>query len=70
MKSLGILLIVVGVIMLIFKGITFTQEKKVVDLGPVEINKKEKKRIDWPMYAGAAITAVGAFLVLGSKRGK
>ncbi|HEY8398455.1 MAG TPA: hypothetical protein VIK80_10965 [Flavihumibacter sp.] len=70
MKSFGILLIVIGIVMLIFKGFTFTQEKKVVDLGPVEINKKEKKRIDWPMYAGAAITAVGAFLVLGSKRGK
>ncbi len=45
MKILGIGLIVIGIVMLVFRGFNFTQEKKVVDLGPVEINKKENKEI-------------------------
>lgn len=70
MKTFGVVLIVAGIAMLLFRGFTFTQEKKVVDLGPVEINKKEKKHVNWPMYAGAVVTAVGAFLVIGSKKGR
>ena len=63
MKVIGIVLIGVGIIMLIFRGFSFTQEKKVVDLGPVEINKKEKKSVNWPMYAGGIAVIAGVCLV-------
>lgn len=39
MKIAGILLIIAGILMLIFRGFNFTQEKKLVDIGPLEINK-------------------------------
>lgn len=68
MRTIGIILIVVGIAMFIFRGFSFTQEKKVVDLGPLEINKKEKKNVSWPIYAGAVVTAVGAFLVVSKKK--
>lgn len=68
MRIFGIILIVIGIAMFLFRGFSFTQEKNVVDLGPVEINKKEKKNVSWPMYAGAIVTAVGAFLVVSGKK--
>ncbi len=68
MRTFGIILIVIGIAMFLFRGFSFTQEKEVVDLGPVEINKKEKKNISWPVYAGAVVTAVGAFLVVSGKK--
>jgi hypothetical protein len=43
MKPLGIILIILGAVMCIFTSVNFTKETKVVDLGPVEINKKENK---------------------------
>ena len=52
MKVLGIALIAIGILMLVFRGFSFTQEKKIVDTGPVEINSKQKKSINWPLYAG------------------
>lgn len=70
MKTFGFVLIVVGIAMLLFRGFSFTQEKEVVDIGPVEINKKEKKNVNWPLYAGGIVAAVGVFMVLGSKKGK
>jgi hypothetical protein len=70
MRIAGIILIVAGILMFIFNGINFTTEKKVVDLGPVEINKKEKKSLGWPVYAGGIVTLAGVLvLVAGNKKG-
>ncbi|TKK70913.1 hypothetical protein FC093_04250 [Ilyomonas limi] len=68
MRILGIILIVVGVLMLIFTNISFTKEEKVVDVGPLEVNKKEKHTIDWPNYAGAIAVIGGIALVVLDKR--
>ena len=69
MKIFGIILIVAGILMLVFGNVSFTREKKVVDLGPVEINKKEKKTIAWPNYAGGITILAGVVILLaGSKR--
>jgi uncharacterized membrane protein YdcZ (DUF606 family) len=70
MKLFGIILIVAGVLMLVFGNISFTTEKKVVDIGPLEINKKEKKTIDWPNYAGVIALVGGVLMVaVGNKKG-
>ena len=69
MKVFGIILIVVGILMFVFGNVTFTSKKKVADVGPVEINKKEKKTIAWPNYAGGVAIAAGlVVLIAGSKR--
>lgn len=68
MKTLGIVLIVAGIAMIVIKGFSVTTEKKVVDLGPLEVNKKENKWIGWPTYAGAAVAVIGVILVATDKR--
>ncbi len=70
MKLFGIILIVAGILMLVFGNISFTTEKKVVDIGPLEINKKEKKTIGWPNYAGVIALVGGVVMVaVGNKKG-
>ena len=55
--------------MFVFANVTCTHKEKLADVGPVEINKKEKKTIAWPNYAGAIIIAAGVVvLVAGSRR--
>jgi uncharacterized membrane protein YidH (DUF202 family) len=69
MKLFGIILIAVGMLMLVFGNVSFTTDKKVVDIGPLEINKKEKKTIDWPNYAGVIALVGGiAVLAVGNKK--
>ena len=70
MKMLAIVLIVGGILMLIFRNVSFTKEEKVVDLGPVEINKKEKKTVDWPNYAGGIAVAAGVVVLVMASRKK
>jgi len=67
MKVFGIILLVVGIAMIIIRGISVPTKKKVVDLGPVEINKTENKYVGWPTYAGA-IVAIGGLIILGTAR--
>lgn len=68
MKLLGIILVVAGILMLVFGNISFTQEKKLADIGPVEINKKEKKTIAWPNYAGIIAIAGGILVIVTSNK--
>ena len=68
MKTIGIILIVAGILMAIFKGFTVSSEKEVADIGPLEINKKENKWIGWPTYAGGILALVGVILVVADRK--
>jgi hypothetical protein len=68
MKTFGIILIIAGIAMILIRGFSVVTEKKVVDVGPLEVNKKENKWIGWPTYAGAAVALVGVVMVVSDKR--
>jgi hypothetical protein len=68
MKTVGIVLIVVGIAMLIFRGFSFQTEKKVIDAGPIQVNKKENKWVGWPVYAGGIAVLAGVIVVLASRK--
>ena len=68
MKIFGTILIIAGILMIVFRGFSVQTEKKVVDLGPVEINKKENKWIGWPTYAGALAIAAGAIILVSNRK--
>ena len=68
MKVLGIILIVIGIAMIIIRQVNFTTEKKVADLGPIELNKKEHKSVAWPTYAGIGIAVCGIVVLVAGGR--
>ncbi len=68
MKGLAIVLIVVGAVMLVWTGFSYTKKEKVVDVGPVEINADKEEQVNWPPYVGGIILAGGVILLLTSKK--
>lgn len=68
MKTAGIFLIILGILMCIVTSINYTKTTKVVELGPMVINQKEHKTLAWPIYAGIGISLVGVAVVLMDKR--
>jgi drug/metabolite transporter (DMT)-like permease len=68
MKIFGIVLILIGIAMIIVRDISVPTQKKLVDIGPVEINKTENKWIGWPTYSGAVIAVVGVILVVSGRK--
>jgi uncharacterized membrane protein YdcZ (DUF606 family) len=68
MKVAGIVLIIAGIAMLIFKGFNVQTEKKVLDVGPIEVTKKENKWLGWPVYTGAVAIIAGIVIVAVSRK--
>ena len=70
MKGIGIALIIVGIVMMVFRSINFTSEKKVADIGPLEVNKQENHSVNWPLYAGIVVTVAGVVVLLAANKNK
>lgn len=68
MKVLGIVLIVAGILMFVFGKLSYTKDKKVVDIGPVQINAQEKKTLDWPDYAGGIALLAGVVVLIADRK--
>lgn len=61
-------MIAAGILMLIFRGFSFTKEKEILDVGPIELNAKEKKNVSWPMYAGGIAVLAGVVILVAGKK--
>ncbi|SKC87121.1 hypothetical protein [Ohtaekwangia koreensis] len=69
MKTVGIIVLALGILMTVFTGFNIITKKEVVDVGPIEINKEEKTPIYWsPVTGGILIVAGIVVLVIGQKR--
>lgn len=67
-KTIGVLLLAVGLIMLIWTGFSYTQREKVVDAGPVHISADKQKTVSWPPYAGGILVVAGVILLVANRR--
>ena len=69
MKIVGIVLIVVGIIALVYGGISYTSREKVLDIGPIEATRETRKTVPLPPLLGGFALAGGVvLLIVGSKR--
>ena len=65
----GIVLIVLGVVALVYQGITYTRRETVVDIGPLHATEDRERTLPLPPVIGIAAIAGGvALLVVGSRR--
>jgi hypothetical protein len=67
-KLLGIALIVLGVVALVYEGITYTTREKVIDLGPFKAEVKREKTIPLSPVVGVAAVAGGIVILLVAGR--
>ena len=69
MKTLGIVLIIAGIIMFLITGISYTTEETLIDAGPLQLSADKEQSIAWPPYAGGiAVIAGFVLLVVGKKK--
>ena len=68
MKTLAIILIVIGGIMTVFTGFNLITKEEVADIGPIEINKTEKTPVYWSPVTGAILLVAGIIVLATTKR--
>ena len=67
-QVVAVLLIVVGLISLLMGGISWTREKTVLDLGPIEANTRERETIPLPPILGGLLLAGGVALLVMKRK--
>lgn len=68
MKNAGIIVIIVGALMIAYTGFNIVTKEKVVDIGPVEINKEEKHPVQWSPIVGVILVIGGIAMFVTSKK--
>lgn len=63
MKILGIAFIILGAVMLVWTGFTYTKKEKIIDAGPIQVSADKEKSVNWPPYAGGILLIGGIALV-------
>lgn len=71
MKPIGIagaVLIVLGLLALVYQGITYTSRDTVLDIGPVHATAERQKTLPLPPILGIAAVAGGVALLIAGAR--
>jgi hypothetical protein len=64
----GIILVVLGIAGLIAQSVTFTETKKVVDFGPIQVRAEEHHNLPIPTIAGIIAVIAGLGMIFVSRR--
>ena len=67
-RPLGIILIVIGIVGILWGGITYTSREKILDLGPIEATEETEKTIPVPPVVGAVAVVAGVWMIVASKK--
>lgn len=69
MKTAGIFIIILGLMLTAFTTFRFFTREKVVDLGEVEISRDKPNTLKWSPFLGIAVLGAGALVfLLGVKK--
>jgi hypothetical protein len=67
-RAIAVLLIALGLVGLIWGGISWTQREKVVDLGPIEVTQEEREGVPVPPLVGGICLVAGVLLLMRGRQ--
>jgi uncharacterized membrane protein len=70
MKTLGIILIVLGILAFVYTGFTYTSKETVAEVGPLEVKADRERTIGWPPIVGVVLVIGGIVMVMADRRGR
>jgi uncharacterized membrane protein YdcZ (DUF606 family) len=62
-KKIGFVLVIIGAIMMFYTGFNYVTTEKIVDIGPIEINKQQNHPVQWSPILGVVLIIGGVVLV-------
>jgi len=67
-KPLGMILIALGLVGLVWGGITYTTREKLIDIGPIHATREQTHNIPLPPILGAAALIGGVVLLVAGRK--
>ena len=68
LKNLGIAMVIIGTVMMAYTGFNYVTTEKVVDFGPIQVNKEVNHPINWSPIVGIVLAVGGIVLIVSSKK--
>ncbi|WP_318349132.1 hypothetical protein [Aquipluma nitroreducens] len=67
-KTLGVVLAAIGILMIVYTGFSYVTKDKVVDLGPIEINAETNHPVQWSPIVGVVLLVGGLVVFATGKK--
>ena len=68
MSVVGVVLIALGLVALVYQGVTYTSRETVIDIGPLHATADREKTLPLPPVFGVAAVAGGVVLLIAGVR--
>jgi hypothetical protein len=60
--------VIIGAIMMFYTGFNYVTTEKIVDIGPIEINKQQNHPVQWSPILGVVLIIGGVVLIVKDKK--
>ena len=67
-KTIGLVIVVIGLIMTLYTGFTYVTREKIVDIGSVEITADKDHTANWSPFIGVGIMVIGGVVFFVGKK--
>ena len=67
-KTIGLIIIAIGLIMTLYTGFNYVTKEKIVDIGSVEITADKDHTASWSPFIGIGIMLIGGVVFLYGKK--
>ena len=68
MKTAGIVILIVGLLMTIYTGFTYVTKEKVLEVGDLKVTRDDEHTIRWQPYVGIATMVIGGVVLVASRK--
>jgi uncharacterized membrane protein YidH (DUF202 family) len=68
LTMLGVVLVVLGAAALLFGHFSYSQNKPVLDAGPIHVTSQQEHDVSIPTIAGVLVVVAGLGLILAGRR--
>ena len=69
-RTIGVILIILGIVALVFHGVTYTKREQVLKVGPIEATAKKEHTIPLPPVLGGVALIGGIVLLVAGGRSR
>ncbi len=67
-KTIGVIVIIIGLLMTLYTGFNYVTREKIVDMGDVHMTMDENHTTNWTPYLGIGIMVIGGVVFLSGKK--
>lgn len=67
-KTIGIVIMVIGLVMTLYTGFNYVTREKVLDIGGIEITADKNNTVSWNSFVGVGVIVIGGVVFLYGRK--